>query len=79
MYAPYGAGALIGRPDWLAAATPYLIGGGATATVTDTHTEWKPLPDRHEAGTPNVPGVVALATACHVLARPTGRSTSRGH
>jgi len=67
VYAPYGAGALIGRPDWLAAATPYLIGGGATATVTDTHTEWKPLPDRHEAGTPNVPGVVALATACHAL------------
>jgi selenocysteine lyase/cysteine desulfurase len=67
VYAPYGAGALIGRADWLAAAPPYLIGGGATASVTDTHTEWKPLPDRHEAGTPNVPGVVALATACHVL------------
>ena len=31
LYAPYGAGALIGRADWLAAAPPYLIGGGATA------------------------------------------------
>ena len=30
-------------------------------------TVWKPLPDRHEAGTPNIPGVVALATACHAL------------
>ncbi len=69
LYAPYGAGALIGRSDWLAQASPYLVGGGATATVTDTETTWKPLPDRHEAGSPNVPGAVALATACHVLSQ----------
>ena len=68
LYAPYGAGALIGRADWLAAAPPYLIGGGATASVTDEETSYKPLPDRHEAGSPNVPGAVALATACHALA-----------
>jgi selenocysteine lyase/cysteine desulfurase len=68
LYAPYGAGALVGRSDWLAAAPPYLIGGGATASVTDEETTYKPLPDRHEAGTPNVPGAVALATACHALA-----------
>lgn len=69
LYAPYGAGALIGRADWLADAPPYLVGGGATATVTDDETTWKPLPDRHEAGSPNVPGAVALATACHTLSR----------
>ena len=68
LYAPYGSGALVGRADWLADAPPYLIGGGATATVTDDETTFKPLPDRHEAGSPNVPGAVALATACHVLA-----------
>jgi selenocysteine lyase/cysteine desulfurase len=68
VYAPYGAGALIGRADWLADAPPYLLGGGATKTVDDDRTVWKPLPDRHEAGTPNIPGVVALATACHALA-----------
>ena len=78
LYAPFGTGALIGRPDWLAAAPPYLIGGGATAAV---HTEatvegavevaatFQPLPARHEAGSPNVPGAVALATACHALAQ----------
>ncbi len=69
LYAPYGAGALIGRSDWLAAAPPYLVGGGATATVTDEETTWKPVPDRHEAGSPNVPGAVALATACHALSQ----------
>ncbi len=68
LYAPYGAGALVGRADWLAAAPPYLIGGGATASVTDDATTYKPLPERHEAGSPNVPGAVALATACHALA-----------
>ncbi len=69
LYAPYGTGALIGRSDWLAQAPPYLIGGGATATVSDEGTTFKPLPDRHEAGSPNVPGAVALATACHALAQ----------
>ena len=68
LYAPYGSGALIGRADWLSEADPYLVGGGATATVTDGGTTWKPVPDRHEAGSPNVAGAVALATACHVLA-----------
>ena len=29
LYAPFGAGALVGRRDWLDAAAPYLAGGGA--------------------------------------------------
>src|SRR5437588_594321 len=33
LYAPFGAGALIGRADWLRAAQPYLAGGGATKSV----------------------------------------------
>jgi len=67
LYAPYGAGALVGRRDWLEQSAPYLVGGGATASVTDDETTYKPVPDRHEAGSPNVVGAVALATACHVL------------
>ncbi len=67
LYAPYGSGALVGRRDWLEQAPPYLIGGGATASVTDRETTYKPVPDRHEAGSPNVVGAVALATACHLL------------
>jgi selenocysteine lyase/cysteine desulfurase len=67
LYAPYGAGALIGRPDWLDAAPPYLIGGGATQAVTDDSVAYHTGPDRHEAGSPNVPGAIALATACHAL------------
>ncbi|WSS10269.1 aminotransferase class V-fold PLP-dependent enzyme [Microbispora sp. NBC_01189] len=68
LYAPFGAGVLAGRPDWLAAADPYLRGGGAVRAVGET-TEWSDDPEaRHEAGTPNVLGAVALAAACDALA-----------
>ncbi|WP_220499493.1 aminotransferase class V-fold PLP-dependent enzyme [Microbispora sp. H10949] len=68
LYAPFGAGVLVGRPDWLATADPYLRGGGAVRAVGET-TEWSDDPEaRHEAGTPNVLGAVALAAACDALA-----------
>ncbi|MGX5697930.1 aminotransferase class V-fold PLP-dependent enzyme, partial [Agromyces soli] len=62
-YAPYGAGALIGRADWLDAAPAYLAGGGAVANVALDAVAWLPAPERHEAGTPNVLGIAAVATA----------------
>jgi selenocysteine lyase/cysteine desulfurase len=68
LYAPFGAGCLVGRSDWLRAAEPYLLGGGATADVGDEHVTWSADPQqRHEAGTPNVLGTVALAAACEAL------------
>lgn len=72
LYAPFGAGVLVGRADWLAAAPPYLLGGGATASVTDLDIAWSRVPDRHEAGSPNVVGVHALAVACTALRRDWG-------
>ncbi|MEU9832502.1 aminotransferase class V-fold PLP-dependent enzyme [Streptosporangium sp. NPDC048047] len=69
LYAPFGTGALIGRPDWLSGAEPYLRGGGAVRAVTDGgEADWHDDPEaRHEAGTPNVLGAVALAAACDAL------------
>ncbi|MFC7330315.1 aminotransferase class V-fold PLP-dependent enzyme [Marinactinospora rubrisoli] len=67
LYAPFGSGVLAGRTDWLRAATPYLAGGGATANVTEDDVRWNDLPARHEAGSPNVLGAVALAAACDAL------------
>ena len=67
LYAPYGAGVVVGRADWLRAAPPYLVGGGATRRVTDTGVSWAGLPERQEAGTPNVLGAVALAAACEAI------------
>ena len=64
LYAPFGAGALVGRlPDGL----PLLAGGGAIRLVTVDDVTWAPAPDRFEAGSPNVIGVIALAAACRSL------------
>lgn len=68
LYAPYGAGALLGRPDWLRGGDPFLRGGGAVRLVTVDETIWADLPDRQEAGSPNVIGAVALGVACDALA-----------
>ncbi|MGH2402538.1 MAG: aminotransferase class V-fold PLP-dependent enzyme [Candidatus Limnocylindria bacterium] len=67
LYAPYGAGALIGERDWLSAGDPFLRGGGAVKLVTVEETLWADLPDRQEAGSPNVIGAVALGVACDTL------------
>ncbi|GGM70931.1 aminotransferase class V-fold PLP-dependent enzyme [Dactylosporangium sucinum] len=68
IYAPFGAGVLVGRADWLDAAEPYLAGGGASANVAaDGTVRWATGPARHEAGTPNLLGAVALATALRAL------------
>ena len=67
LYAPFGAGALVGRRDWLEAAPAYLPGGGAVREVGVDEVEWAPVPARHEGGTPNLVGAAALAQACRVL------------
>ncbi|MBD5785186.1 aminotransferase class V-fold PLP-dependent enzyme [Cellulosimicrobium terreum] len=66
-YAPFGSGALVGRRDWLDSGTPYLAGGGAVRQVRVDGTDWQTAPARHEAGSPNVVGAVALAAACDAL------------
>ncbi|MEU4695181.1 aminotransferase class V-fold PLP-dependent enzyme [Actinoplanes sp. NPDC023714] len=69
LYAPFGAGVLAGRSDWLDAAEPYLRGGGASAAVGDHpgDLEWATGPARHEGGTPNLLGAVAIAAVCAAL------------
>ncbi len=67
VHAPYGTGVLAGRADWLDAAPPYLAGGGASAEVSHRHTRWSTGAARHEGGSPNVLGAVALAAACATI------------
>ena len=66
MYAPYGAGVLIAPRDFFAGA-PEVMGGGAISIVTWDDTVWADLPDREEAGSPNVIGAVALGVAIETL------------
>ncbi|UGY90929.1 aminotransferase class V-fold PLP-dependent enzyme [Streptomyces gobiensis] len=72
LYAPFGAGVLAGRADWLRAAEPYLAGGGASRKVSrrpdgGVEVEWQTSAARHEAGSPNVIGAYAIAAACRAL------------
>jgi selenocysteine lyase/cysteine desulfurase len=67
LYAPYGAGVLAGRPDWLGHEDPFLRGGGAVDFVTLDDVYWTTLPDRQEAGSPNTIGAVAVGVACETL------------
>ena len=71
LYAPFGAGVLAGRADWLRSAAPYLAGGGASRTVErgpdGVEVAWHETAARHEAGSPNVIGVYAVASACEAL------------
>ena len=67
MYAPFGTGVLVGPRDFFEEGPPALLGGGAVEIVTLDDVEWTRLPDREEAGTPNLLGVRALAKAIEVL------------
>jgi selenocysteine lyase/cysteine desulfurase len=66
MYAPYGAGVLVAPRDFFSGA-PEVMGGGAIQIVTWDDTIWAGLPDREEAGSPNVMGAVALGVAIETL------------
>ncbi|MCL2655019.1 MAG: aminotransferase class V-fold PLP-dependent enzyme [Coriobacteriia bacterium] len=63
MYAPFGVGALVGPRDYLLDATPLLAGGGAVRIASEDFTQWAGTPERFEAGTPNMMGIVALRAA----------------
>ncbi len=68
LYAPFGAGVLVGRPDWLDAGTPHLAGGGAVSEARIDGVSWTTGPARHEGGSPNVLGAATLARATQVIA-----------
>ncbi len=63
MYAPFGAGVLIGARDTFAQGEPRLVGGGTVSIVDAERVAWAAPPDREEAGTPCITGAIALAAA----------------
>lgn len=77
-YAPFGAAFLFGPRDLFDQAEPYQPGGGTVACVTSERILWLPAPDRHHGGTPNVPGVIAMASTLEFL-REIGLGALREH
>ncbi len=63
LYAPFGTGVLVAPAGLLDDVEPYQAGGGTVETVDFDHVEWAALPEREEAGTPNVLGAMALASS----------------
>jgi selenocysteine lyase/cysteine desulfurase len=69
LYAPYGAGALIGPREVFTTGDPFLAGGGAVDLVDLDEVIWTEPPEREEAGSPNVIGAVAFGAALDELDR----------
>ena len=66
-YGPSGAGVLWGRLKHLEAMPPYQGGGDMIRTVTFEKTEYAEPPQRFEAGTPNIAGVIALGAGLEYM------------
>ena len=69
LYAPFGAGALIGPREVFEHGDPFLAGGGAVDLVDLDEVIWTDPPEREEAGSPNVVGAVAFGQAMDDLER----------
>jgi cysteine desulfurase/selenocysteine lyase len=67
MCGPTGIGVLYGRRALLDRLAPDETGGGMVVSVTYEQANWKPAPERFEAGTPNVADAIALGAACDYL------------
>ena len=63
MLAPLGTGVLYGKKELLNKMTPFLMGGDMIEYVYEQETTFAPLPNKFEAGTQNVEGVIGLGAA----------------
>jgi cysteine desulfurase/selenocysteine lyase len=67
MCAPTGIGALYGRAEMLASMQPWHGGGEMIESVTLKTSTYKAAPQRFEAGTPDIAGVIGLGAAVDYL------------
>ena len=67
MYAPTGIGVLYGKTELLEKMPPYQGGGDMIKSVTFEKTIYNDIPNRFEAGTPNISGVIGLGAAIEYL------------
>lgn len=63
LFGPTGVGVLWGRLSVLEDWPVWLTGGEMIASVTYTSATWGKLPNRLEAGTPNIAGAIGMAAA----------------
>ena len=63
IYAPTGIGVLYGKKKLLDEMPPYQGGGDMIKSVTFEKTIYNDVPNKFEAGTPNISGAIGLGTA----------------
>ena len=63
LYGPTGVGILYGKADLLESMPPYQGGGEMIRSVTFEKTTYNVLPNKFEAGTPNIVGGIGMGTA----------------
>ncbi|MDP6934802.1 MAG: cysteine desulfurase [Myxococcota bacterium] len=63
LFGPTGVGVLFGRAELLDAMSPYQGGGDMIDTVSFEGTTFAELPNKFEAGTPHIAGVIGLGAA----------------
>jgi len=63
MLAPLGIGVLYGKREILNKMNPFIMGGDMIEYVYEQETTFAPLPNKFEAGTQNIEGVIGLGAA----------------
>lgn len=67
IFGPDGIGVLYGKEQLLNEMPPYRLGGEMIANLTRTGATWAPVPQKFEAGTPNIEGVIGLGATIDFL------------
>ena len=67
LFGPTGIGILYGKEEWLNKLTPPVGGGGMIKEVHFDKTTYAELPEKFEAGTPNMAGAIGLAKAIEYI------------
>lgn len=67
VYAPTGIGVLYGKKELLEKMPPYQGGGDMIKSVTFEKTIYNDIPNRFEAGTPNIAGTIGLGASIDYL------------
>ncbi len=63
LYGPTGIGILYGKYSLLQKLPPFAVGGGMVTKVSASETQFSAVPNKFEAGTPNIAGVIGLAAS----------------
>ncbi len=67
VFGPSGAGVLVGRLEMLDAMPPFLGGGDMIERVSFEGTRFAPVPQKFEAGTPDITSIVGFGAAIDYL------------